>query len=99
VDTYGINLVATLCYKASHAPGLDVFEKRNWLILTHHSFPAEMDLHYVMTRFKTVKDRFVHIGRIPLRTTDPHEASGYVSWPYITTQMYIQDRWERGIRE
>lgn len=46
-DSYGTNLIVTLRYKNSEIPSLDVFEKREWLYLTHHSWKNHIELCYV----------------------------------------------------
>jgi hypothetical protein len=99
-ETYGRNLVVTLRYKSSERPNLSVFEKREWLYLTHHSWKDHLDLSYVMAlRFREVKDSFVRVGAIELRPTDPHTAKMFSSWPNKLGDMYLQDRWDRGIRD
>jgi hypothetical protein len=99
-ETYGTNLVVTLRYKSAEMPSLSVFEKREWLYLTHHSWKGQPELCYVTAlRFRKVKDRFVRVGAIQLRPTDPHTAKMYSSWPNKVDDMYLQDRWDRGIRE
>jgi hypothetical protein len=99
-ETYGTNLVGTLHYKSSLMPRLDDFEKRQWLYLTHHSWKNQLELCYVTAaRFRKVKDRFVRVGTIPLRSSDPRTAKMYSSWPNKLNDMYLQDRWDRGIRD
>jgi hypothetical protein len=99
-ETYGTNLVVTLRYKSSEMPSLSVFEKREWLYLTHHSWKGRLELCYVAAlRFRKVKDRFVRVGAIQLRPTDPRTAEMYSSWPNRLDDMYLQDRWDRGIRD
>jgi hypothetical protein len=99
-ETYGTNLVVTLRYKSSEMPSLNVFEKREWFHLTHHSWKDHLELCYVTsTRFREVKDRLVRIGAIELRPTDPRTAKAYSPWANQLDGMYLQDRWERGIRD
>jgi hypothetical protein len=99
-ETYGKNLVVTLRYKSPEMPSLSVFEKREWLYLTHHSWKGQLELCYVTAvRFRKVKDRFVRVGAIQLRPTDPRTANMYSSWPNKLDDMYLQDRWDRGIRD
>lgn len=99
-DTYGINLAVTLRYKSSVMPTLDVFEKREWLNQTHHSWKGDVALCYVSAvGFKNVEGRFVCVGNIPLRDTDPRTSKTYSSWPNMLRGMYLQDRWDRGIRD
>jgi hypothetical protein len=98
--TYGTNLIVTLRHKSPEMPGLGVFEKREWLYLTHHSWKNQLTLCYVTAaRFKKVKDHFIRVGTIQLRTTDPHSAKIYSSWPNQLDDMYLQDQWDRGIRD
>jgi hypothetical protein len=99
-ETYGSNLVVTLRYKNSEMPNIGVFERREWLYLTHHSWKNHLEICYVMAlRFKKVKDRFVRVGSISLRATDPRTATMHSSWPNCLNHMYLQDRWDRGIRD
>jgi hypothetical protein len=99
-DTYGTNLAVTLHYKNSEMPTLDVFEKREWLRLTHHAWKGDLELCYLSAiQFRNVKDRFVRVGNIPLRDTDPRTSRTYSSWPDMLHGMYLQDRWDRGIRD
>jgi len=99
-ETYGTNLVVTLRYKNSEMPCLGVFEKRKWLYLTHHSWKNHLELCYVTsTRFRTVKDRFIRVGAIQLRATDPQTATMHSSWSNVLDGMYLQDLWDRGIRD
>jgi hypothetical protein len=103
-ETYGTNLVATLRYKEPEMPTLDVFEKREWLYLTHHDWKDWRDprlcLMCVAERgFRKAKDRFVRVGAIQLHATDPRTAHIYCSWSSNFDDMYLQDRWDRGIRD
>jgi len=99
-ETYGTNLVVTLRYKSPEMPSLSVFEKREWLYLNHHAWKNYLELCYVTAaRFKKVKDRFIRVGAIQLRPTDPQTAKTYSSWPNQLDHMYAQDRWDRGIRD
>jgi hypothetical protein len=99
-ETYGSNLVVTLRYKNSEMPNLGVFERREWLYLTHHSWKNHLEICYVTAlRFKKVKDRFVRVGSISLRATDPRTATMHSLWPNCLNHMYLQDRWDRGIRD
>jgi hypothetical protein len=99
-ETYGTNLVVALRYKSSELPSLEAFEKRDWLYLNHHSWKNHLTLRYVTAaRFREVKDRFVRLGAIQLRPTDPPTAETYSSWPNQLDDMYLQDRWDRGIRD
>jgi len=99
-ETYGTNLVVTLRYKSPDMPSLSVFEKREWLYLTHHSWKNDLVLSYVTaSRFRKVRDRFVRVGAIELRPTDPRTATMHSPWSSKLEDMYLQDRWDRGIRD
>lgn len=99
-DTYGVNLIAVLHYKSQQPPTLSVFEKRQWLHLTHHSWRNQAVICNVMAlRFKGVKDRLTLVGSIPLRDSDPCESKTYSPWSAVVQSMYLQDRWDRGIRD
>ena len=101
-ETYGLNLVASLCYRGAETPTLDVFAKRDWLYLNHHSWHNEMVLRFVYAlRFRTMKDRLLRIGNIPLRKADPQhdQCRTYSQWSHVAQDIYLQDRWDRGIRD
>jgi hypothetical protein len=100
VETYGTNLIVTLRYKNAEMPSLDIFEKREWLYLTHHAWKNHLDVSYVTAvRFRNVKDRFVRVGTIQLRARDPQTSEVYSSWPNRLEGMYLQDLWDRSIRD
>ncbi|HEY2544611.1 MAG TPA: hypothetical protein VGI46_00950 [Candidatus Acidoferrum sp.] len=99
-ETYGTNLVVALRYKSPELPSLKVFEKREFLYLTHHFWKDHLKISYVTAlRSRKVKDRFVRVGTIQLRTTDPRTAKTYSSWPNQLDDMYLQDQWDRGVRD
>jgi hypothetical protein len=99
-ETYGNNLLINLRYKNSEMPGLEVFEKREWLYKTHHGWRNELALYYVTAlQFRPVKDRIVVVGTIPLRSTDPQKSKSYSPWVHCIEAMYVQDRWDRGFRD
>jgi hypothetical protein len=99
-ETVGKNLAAILRYKNSEMPTLDVFQKRDWLSLTHHAWQGQIALYYVMAvRFKPVRERFVKVGSIPLQDTDPRTSKSYTGWSGVLGQMYQQARWDSGIRD
>jgi len=98
-DTYGINLIATLRYKAKEPPALDVFERREWLVLTHHSWAGKRDLCNVAERgYKKVRARIERVGQIALRPDDPTSCNTYSGWEGVGLQVVLQLRWERGER-
>lgn len=99
-ETLGKNLVVHLRYKSPNMPTKDVFEEREWLYLNHHNWSNKIAIYYVMAiRFRPVKDRFVRIGSIPLKNVDPSTARVYTAWPNVVDDMYLQDLWDRGIRD
>jgi hypothetical protein len=100
VETLGKNLVVHLLYKNSVMPTLEVFDRREWLYLTHHNWDNQMAILYVMAiRFRPIKDRIVRVGTIQLKDTDPSTARLHTAWPNVLDAMYLQERWDRGIRE
>ena len=100
VETYGTNLTVTLRYKSASLPMLDTFQKREWLVLTHHSWKGRTVVCNVSAlRYRRVKERFKVVGRIPLLSTDPQSSDTYAIWPNLLDDMYYQDRWDRGIRD
>lgn len=100
VETYGTNLAVVLRYKHASLPSLDIFQRREWLVLTHHSWKRKTVVCNVSAlRFRSVKDRFKVVGRVSLLSTDPDSSDTYSTWSNMIDDMYYQDRWDRGIRD
>ena len=98
-DTHGINLIALMDYKSAEKPGIEVFEQRRWIWLTRPHWKEERSVYNVWCRgFKSEKDRFDVVAKIPLRPDDPRQefygmGSGsirsprfgsYTGWGFIT---------------
>jgi hypothetical protein len=99
-ETYGINLAAMLRYKNREMPTLEVFEKRDWLRLTHHAHKDRLHIFNAFgVRVRAVKDRLVRVGSITLQAKDLLRSESYSSWAGSLDQMYLQDLWDRGIRD
>lgn len=101
-ETYGTNLVVALKYRGTNPPPLDEFEKREWLLLNHHTWRNEMVFRFVFgRRFKDVRNSLVLLDNIPLRKTDPQhsQCKSYCRWSRVVQDIYNQDRWDNGIRD
>ena len=56
---YGKNLIATLTYYSKFPPTQEIFKKRDWLFLTHHSWAGQMDFSwYLPGAFKKFRKNF-----------------------------------------
>ncbi len=98
-ETYGLNLVGLLNYKSSSKPRLEVFKRRQWLRLTHHSWAGQLEIVYVTrSGFRTYREGFEVVGKIPVRESDPRGSGTYSGWGFAE-QVVSQDRWDRGIRD
>ena len=97
--TEGMNLVATLKYKQPEMPGLEVFEAREWLVLTHHAWKGKPDISWCLARFHKRDGKNLEVvGVIPLIPSDPKTAGTYSGWD-MGDELVMQDRWDRGIRD
>ncbi len=96
------HLIGGLCGMFDCPPSIDIYEKRDWLRLTHGNFKGE--LHRVWCGAKsylndTKECRIIEIGKTELRpddpTAEPNEIGiGYSSWGWIENQIRLQH--ERG---
>jgi len=93
------NLVGTLRYKAPALPGREVFERREWLVLTHHSWKGQPEIVWRVASNHPIAggDELIRVGRIELREDDPQSAQGYTGWG-LAHQIEAQDAWDRGVR-
>ncbi|MGC4032598.1 MAG: hypothetical protein QM754_12865 [Tepidisphaeraceae bacterium] len=95
-DTYGINVVILLNYKSPEKPTPEVFERRQILKLTHHSWKDKLQVTRVMAiRFKAVRDRFEVICRTAIRPNDPTQSNSFSGWEFAE-QVVLQHRWDAG---
>jgi len=98
-DTHGINLIALMDYKGAEKPGIEIFEQRRWIWLTRPYWKEERSVYNVFCQgFKSEKERFDVVAKIPLRPDDPRQefygiGSGsirsprfgsYTGWGFIT---------------
>lgn len=105
-ETYGVNIVGILAYKSARKPGMDVFEARQWLRLTHHEWIKEnkgagrqVITHVYRKGYKKVAEQFEVIGRSAIRPTDPQDTNWYGGWEGLEPDIMYQDAWDRGIRD
>jgi len=96
-DTY--HLVGSLSGMFASPPTMDVYERRNWLHLTHGNFSGQLHLIWcAASSYKrdTKEHRILEVGRTQLRPDDPiaGPSEGYSSWGWIENQIWLQH--ERG---
>jgi hypothetical protein len=102
-EPYGSNTLGQLSYKAREKPGLDVFEKREWLRLSHHGWGNREGggaAHVVTvdrTGFQKFKERFEVIGSVVVEGEAPQPV-GLCTWEFAEQAVY-QEKWDRGIRD
>jgi hypothetical protein len=96
---YGSNLVGTMDYMAPEKPGIELFEKRNWLRVTHHNWDGSRDVHWFPPwGFRKAKSRIEVIGCVRLKRSDPKDSPSYSFWDHIADQVIYQRDWDAGIR-
>ncbi len=99
----GSNLLGLVRYLDPVPPALEVFERRDWLRLTHHAYDGRLAQAWCPARaHKAQADAITRVGRIDLGPSDPQPGTLMVA--YSTTwnlgeQMIWQDRWDRGLRD
>lgn len=92
---YGKNLVGLLDYLAPEKPAIDVFRKRRWLVLTHHSWNGEIALAwYLPIRFRAAKDQLEIVGHLGILESDPQDSNSYRGWAGIGEEAVQQREWD-----
>jgi hypothetical protein len=87
---YGKNLVASLDYCETEPPNLDVFERREWLVLSHGSWSNQRDIcWYLPVRFKQERKRITIIGNVGSKSSDPMDSPSHVSWSNLGVQILL----------
>lgn len=102
-DTY--HLLAGLRGVYPAPPPLSVYERRDWLTLTHHNFKGDLCLTAAGAEgFAKDRDTYgiMMVGQMALRADEPvpplgimgWEAIGVSSWGWIECQVRLQHRWD-----
>jgi len=95
-----LHLVGGLQGIYSSHPLMNVFEERQWLTLTHHSFKGELHLTWCgSTQYKKDKDTWtiVEVGKTQLRPSDPtldKQLAVGTSWGWVENQIRLQHQYE-----
>lgn len=92
---YGKNLVGLLDYLSPEKPTIDVFRKREWLLLTHHGWKSKMDLAwYQHVGFRAAKKRLEIVGQVEILGSDPKDSNRFSGWAGIGEQAVHQREWD-----
>lgn len=93
---YGKNLIVSLNYVAPDPPSLEVFEARDWLVLTHHWWTgSRASAWYLHVGFQKFKQRITVVGQTAIRPSDPATDSSYAPWTELVDQIRKQQEWDR----
>lgn len=96
----GWNLVGVLRYKSPEKPPPFVFERREWLYPSHHSWAGDKPaLQWCPARrHKKEGVALEVVGQVALREDDLREFNSYGGWQ-IGLQTVLQERWDAGERD
>jgi hypothetical protein len=98
-DAYGTNLIGTLKFKSVEKPTQDVFERRQWLQLTHHANRGAPWITWCFrTGFRKFAPLFEVVASTPLQPSDPTTANSYCRWDLVPSQVVLQFKWDAGDR-
>jgi hypothetical protein len=87
---YGKNLVASLDCCDVEPPNLAVFERREWLVLSHGSWNNQRDIcWYLPVRFQQERKRITIVGNIDSKWRDPKDAPSHVGWNHLGVQVLL----------
>jgi hypothetical protein len=93
---YGKNLIGALDYMETTEPDLSVFQKRDFLISTHHHWENQPDICWYSNRgFRSEKKRFNLIGNIAITENDPNDGNSYAGWNLLGEQIILQKKWDQ----
>jgi hypothetical protein len=91
----GMNLIALLDYLSPQPPSLEVFHRRDWLVLTHHDWDRRRDIAwYLPPGYRTAKPTIEVVGRVEILPSDPNASDSYRRWTGIGEQAVLQRQWE-----
>jgi hypothetical protein len=93
-------LIGILYYLSKKKPSLKFFNRRKWLVLSHHNWAEEkpkMIQWFGHDGFREAKKRFQVIGQVELHKSDPRESNSYGGWETMASgeQMILQHKWDR----
>ncbi len=90
---HGCNAVILLKYKSKERPTLEVFERREWMMLQYaHGVLAPEKVWLVSAGARAFKPKLELVGRIELRPDDPRPGGGYARWEYLE-HFIINGEW------
>lgn len=93
---YGQNLIGVLNYMKNIEPDISIFEKRDWLILSHHNWENQPDIcWYIAQGYRNAKNRFKQIGKVSISSRDPQQSNCYAGWEFLANQVMDQRNWEK----
>lgn len=96
----GWNLVGELRYRGPDKPPLSVFEGRQWLYPSHHSWSGDKPaLRWCpASRHRKEGGALEVVGQVTLMEDDLREFNTYGGWQ-IGLQTVLQERWDAGERD
>ena len=87
-----MNLVASLDYCETEPPSLEVFKRKEWLVLSHGNWDGQRDIHWYMpVRLQRERKRISVVGNIGVGWFDPKEARGHVTWAHLGVQALLSE--------
>jgi len=86
----GMNLVASLDYCDAEPPTLDVFKRREWLVLFQGIWKGKRDISWFLpVRLKSERKRITVVGNVRSKWLDPKGSSTYKGWQNIGDQILL----------
>ncbi len=100
-ETY--HLIASLRGVHATLPPIDIYERRDWLFLTHGKWKNTLNIGWYASSTYADNTRdlsIVKVGTTLLRNSDPSAdmntpGTSYPSWGWIENQAWLQDQWDR----
>jgi hypothetical protein len=87
---YGKNLIASLDYCERDPPEMAVFERKEWLVLSHSNWKGERDIcWYLPVRFQKERKRICVVGNVGAIWKDKSTSWSYVGWGHLGLQVLL----------
>jgi hypothetical protein len=91
-----LTLVGLLKYKNPLLPTTEVFERREWLVLTHHSWRHVPQFLWIDPYgVSDFRQQALLIGSTPITARDPQDSNAYAGgWSGVGLQIELQATWD-----
>jgi len=95
--TGGSNLIGLLKYNGAKKPSQEVFEKRDWFLLSYETYKNSPCIHWCFPEDFPKDSSYESVGHSEIRDTDPIGITQIGGWVF-GRELEMQIRWDAGER-